>query len=29
LAFMVDDVQVVVLRLFYGGQDWAAAMSEG
>lgn len=25
IAFAVDDAQVVILRLFYGGQDWEAA----
>ena len=29
VAFMVDDTQVVILRLFYGGQDWGTALSEG
>ena len=28
VAFAVGDAQVVILRLFYGGQDWAAAMAE-
>ena len=28
-AFMVDATQVVILRLFYAGQDWGTALSEG
>ena len=28
-AFIVEDERVVILRLFYGGQDWGAALSEG
>lgn len=29
VAFTVDDTRVMILRLFYGGQDWADALSEG
>jgi toxin ParE1/3/4 len=28
VAFTVEDERVVVLRLFYGGQDWADALIE-
>ena len=28
-AFTVEVERVVILRLFYGGQDWGAALSEG
>jgi toxin ParE1/3/4 len=28
VAFTVDEAQVVVLRLFYGGQDWGDALTE-
>jgi toxin ParE1/3/4 len=29
VAFTVEDERVVILRLFYGGQDWSAVLSEG
>ena len=28
VAFVVDDARVVILRVFYGGQDWRVALSE-
>lgn len=28
VAFTVSDAQVVILRLFYGGQDWGEVLSE-
>ena len=28
-AFAVEDQRVVFLRLFYGGQDWGATLSDG
>ena len=28
-AITVEDERVVLLRLFYGGQDWGTALSEG
>ena len=27
-AFMVDETQVVILRVFYGGQDWRAVLRQ-
>jgi toxin ParE1/3/4 len=27
IAFMVTNDQVLILRIFYGGQDWEAALS--
>jgi plasmid stabilization system protein ParE len=29
VAYAVEDERVVILRLFYGGRDWGAALSEG
>ena len=28
-TFTVEDERVVILRLFYAGQDWGTALSEG
>jgi toxin ParE1/3/4 len=28
IAFMVSDVDVIILRLFYGGRDWETALAE-
>jgi toxin ParE1/3/4 len=28
IAFAVDDINVTILRLFYGGQDWESALVE-
>ncbi len=28
IAFTVNDRSVTILRIFYGGQDWSAALSE-
>jgi len=28
-AFVVSDERVLILRLFYGGQDWGEALREG
>ncbi|MFZ4604055.1 MAG: type II toxin-antitoxin system RelE/ParE family toxin [Caulobacterales bacterium] len=28
VAFVVEDQRVTILRLFYGGQDWASALDQ-